>query len=642
MLADVPLKRIDSNPWQTRPIDAEHARSLADDIRANGLLQPPVARIMRLGLYLVDPAVYGGVLSTLGDEPDARVQLALGHHRLAAYRLLAAEDEERWGRLPLDVRQLDSYQMALAAWSENEKRRDTNALERAKAIERMSHDFGWTQTAIAEKLGISRPVVSNSLRLLTLPAEVQQRIAAGELSERQAMALVPMFDLPQATLNAYEKGGYAWPKPADVLKSAGERSSDMLRHDVAQVIEKATNPVDGRWSGHAFEDRYMKATICDACPETVKTSNGLRCPHKSCFKRKAAAWAELRSAAASAASGIPIAPAEVGWGEYDSLTNVPHPLKIVADGCPNLRLRYVDRIGSAMFAVDGFTDVEIICLHGKDGKCTCGRAAKAAATRADPDHQAEMAAKKRIDEEIIEPTVAAVLAGLECEHVGVWRSMVAALSFSNRIHDDDDLPTLKQKLARELAFKSTYEWSDKTNFGQAKEVFEKRLLALGLPAPWATTPLENVKRHWARISGWIEGRRWWQYDYELNTEALQGNSDNLAQLLADVSQIEPSEETLNLTRQIRLAKATLVDLLSLSARFVISPGQRRSNPRRVCEALLTREVGGIEFEKTLATAQAAELRYALLLSDSAGRTLAIVARLAEVETEPAGEAIPGL
>jgi ParB/RepB/Spo0J family partition protein len=633
MLAEVPLDRIDSNPWQTRPIDAEHARSLADDIGANGLLQPPVARIMLHG-HLVDPAMYGGVLPALGDEPEAKVQLALGHHRLAAYRLLAEVDAAQWARLPLDVRQLDSYQMALAAWSENEKRRDTNALERAKAIERMSHDFGWTQAAIAEKLGISRPVVSNSLRLLTLPDEVQTRIAAGEVSERQAMALVPMFDLPKATLNAYEKGGYGWPKPADVLKSAGERSSDMLRRDVAQVIEKATNPVDGRWSGHAFEDRYMKAPTCDACPETVKSGSGLRCPHKSCFDRKAAAWAELRVDAASAASGIPVAPAEVKWDESESLTNVPHPLKIVADGCQNLRLRYVDRIGSAMFAVDGFTDVEIICLHGKDGQCTCGRAAKAAATRADPDHQAEMAAKKRIEKEIVEPAVAAVLAGLESEHIGVWRNLAAALLFGNQIKDDDDLPTLKRKLASYLARKNSWEWQDKLNFGQAKEVFEKRLLDLGLPAPWATTPLENVQRGWSRIAGWIEGRRWWKYDYEVNTEALQGNSDNLAQLLADVSQIEPSEETRALTRQMSMARVTLVDLLAMPSRFDMSTS-RRSSPRQVCEALLAREVGGIEFEKTLATAQAAELRYALLLSDSAGRTEALAARLAEVEASAA-------
>ena len=104
---------------------------------------------------------------------------------------------------------------------------------------------------------------------------------------------------------------------------------------------------------------------------------------------------------------------------------MPQPDKVVAKRCPNLRLRWTgdDRQTMTRLRVAEYPDVEIICLHGKDGRCKCASAAKAAATKADPDIQEQKAIEKRIQTEIIEPARAAVLEGLQSGHLGVWREL---------------------------------------------------------------------------------------------------------------------------------------------------------------------------------------------------------------------------
>lgn len=643
----IPLGRIDGNPWQTRPVDGGHARMLADDIRANGLLQAPVGRIMLHG-HLVDPALYGGAAPALGDEPEARMQLALGHHRLAAYRLLAEEDggpDGPWGRLPMEIRQLDSFAMALAAWSENEKRRDVNPLERARAMERMIHDFQWTQATVAEKLGVSRPVVSNALRLLTLPAEVLTKVESGELSERKAMALVPMYDLPATTLKAYEKASFSYPRPSELLEHSDGYSSDRLRERVVEVIEKATTQLDGQWIGYVFDDRYVKAPMCDECGERVqaKQGNKARCPHKACFERKGLLWKTLRLGLASQVTGIAVVPDELSYSDYASLSNVPNPGQIVAKGCANLRLRFVEN-GETRFRPDGFDDVEIICLHGKDQRCTCGQAAKAAATRADPDHQAERAAEKRIAEEIVEPACAAVLKALEEGQLEVWRMIATSVGYNQA--RGEDLATLKASIARGIAFREAWAWKDEFDFGQAKETFEKRLTTLGLALPWAVTPLEDAQRRYGRIREWIERREFWNFDFELNLKAIEGNVFNLEKLVDVVDAMDAVDGVDALRWQIGGSLDTLRRLAPVAEELNALRRAPRStiiNLRVRCDHLLQKEVGGLEHNQVLAQATAPELRYALLFADTLGRAQVLGARLAELEAAaPADVALPRL
>lgn len=202
MYMEVPLTDIVSNPWQTRrgqPPD--YIQSLALDIASNGLLQTPVGRLL-LGSEIapVDEITAAQLTGEIPD--DCRVQLAFGHNRLSAYKWLLdlgpfSDIGGDWSSMPVELKPLTDEQMASFAWSENEKRRELSPIERAQAIARRIQDFGWSHEDAAENLGISRPSISNALRLLKLPDTVQDRLHAGEISERQAMALLKIFEQPE-------------------------------------------------------------------------------------------------------------------------------------------------------------------------------------------------------------------------------------------------------------------------------------------------------------------------------------------------------------------------------------------------------------------------------------------------------------
>jgi ParB-like chromosome segregation protein Spo0J len=630
----IPLDRIDDNPFQTRQgYDEAGITELAADIYARGLLQAPVGRMV-----------------------GERVQLAFGHRRLRAFRQLreapipgpspVATGEGKWGAMPVNVQVLSDEQMALAAWSENTQRKDVSAIEEAQAIQRMMARFGWSQAEIGVKLGVDRSTVANKLRLLRLPEEVQARVANREVSERQAMALLPMYDLPASTLNAYERQSYCWPRPSEVVKDAANLSSDRVREKVEEVIAKATMDLDVPWTGwDDWRDAAgrLKAAKCDECGERVQRRGTWRCPHKTCWEHKQEHWKTLRVYQAGVKTGIEAAPAGMEYGECASLTNVPHVEQVIAKRCTNLRLRWVGNDnggGVARVRVEGFPDVEIICLHGKDGRCTCGSAAKAAATRADPDIQAQRAAEKRIAEEIVEPACAAALAALEAGDAGVWRALAATATTGGQVvRNDDDLATVKAKIARGLVFREAWAWRDKADFGQAKEVFEQRLAALGLALPWAVTPLEDVQRRYGRIREWMVQRRWWRWDYEINVDAVAGNAVNLEKLLDGMDSVDGVDGVDALRRQMRSDVNALQRLAPIAEemnKLRIGLGVDARMRARCDELLARREVGGMEFEQALAQARGPELRYALLWAEELGRIEALSGRLREMETERDG------
>lgn len=150
MIISVPIDRIDPNPWQTRlsEPDPEYIKELAMDIAANGLLQFPVGRLMTaLGaaVFFETPPDSQN-LHDLIDLAGDYIQLAFGHNRLAAYKYMhnmsADTGKDKWARMPVDIRVLTDEQMATLAWSENEKRRDVNPIERALVIEADYDDIG--------------------------------------------------------------------------------------------------------------------------------------------------------------------------------------------------------------------------------------------------------------------------------------------------------------------------------------------------------------------------------------------------------------------------------------------------------------------------------------------------------------------
>lgn len=256
------LELIDPNPWQTRlNEDPAHVDEIAHSIKAMGMMQTPTAR-------------------KIGD----RYQLVFGHTRLAAYKLLETLGQDGYSYFPLVIHDLDDEQMAIAAFEENEKRRDLNPVEKAKAVRKMLDDFGWTQKLVAEKLHIDRSGVSNMLRMLRLPKDVLESVAAGDLPVRSAMALIPIFETTTSeqvkledrfgdSLNDFLTGAKKGEVNSDVIRARIELYMNFLRPQSEQlslvdqpvVIENDTitaneEPVEAPMPGQFMPEPPSKPT----------------------------------------------------------------------------------------------------------------------------------------------------------------------------------------------------------------------------------------------------------------------------------------------------------------------------------------------------------------------------------------------
>jgi ParB family chromosome partitioning protein len=171
-LLEVEIGRIEPNPLQPRrQVDDDQLAELADSIREHGLLQPL--------LVTQRPGPPGA---------PARYQLIAGERRWRAARLAGLTT------VPVVVREAAGPQALELALVENIQRADLNPLEEATAYRHLAEEFGLTQEEIGQRVGKSRFAISNTLRLLQLPASVQRAILDGQLSEGHARALLGLRD----------------------------------------------------------------------------------------------------------------------------------------------------------------------------------------------------------------------------------------------------------------------------------------------------------------------------------------------------------------------------------------------------------------------------------------------------------------
>ncbi|MFE3180269.1 ParB/RepB/Spo0J family partition protein [Streptomyces violascens] len=165
--AELPIDSITPNPRQPREVFDEDALSeLVTSIKEVGLLQPVVVR-------------------QTGPE---RYELIMGERRWRSCREAGLE------RIPAIVRETDDEKLLLDALLENLHRAQLNPLEEAAAYDQLLRDFKCTHDQLADRIGRSRPQVSNTLRLLRLSAPVQRRVAAGVISAGHARALLSVED----------------------------------------------------------------------------------------------------------------------------------------------------------------------------------------------------------------------------------------------------------------------------------------------------------------------------------------------------------------------------------------------------------------------------------------------------------------
>lgn len=165
---------IDPNPRQPRQVFDEEALSeLVHSIREFGVMQPIVVRAM----------------------PDAdgstRYQLVMGERRLRATQQAGLDT------IPAIVRETADDSMLRDALLENIHRAQLNPLEEAAAYQQLLDEFGVTHDELATRIGRSRPLISNMIRLLRLPIPVQRRVAAGVLSAGHARALLSLEGGPE-------------------------------------------------------------------------------------------------------------------------------------------------------------------------------------------------------------------------------------------------------------------------------------------------------------------------------------------------------------------------------------------------------------------------------------------------------------
>ncbi|CAN3131824.1 ParB/RepB/Spo0J family partition protein [Mycobacterium sp. smrl_JER01] len=174
---EIAPSQIDPNPRQPRQVfDEEALAELVHSIREFGLMQPIVVRAV--------PA---------GDEASSpRYQLVMGERRWRAAQLAEV------ATIPAIVRETADDSMLRDALLENIHRVQLNPLEEAAAYQQLLEEFGVTHDELAARIGRSRPLITNMIRLLRLPIAVQRRVAAGVLSAGHARALLALEGGPEA------------------------------------------------------------------------------------------------------------------------------------------------------------------------------------------------------------------------------------------------------------------------------------------------------------------------------------------------------------------------------------------------------------------------------------------------------------
>lgn len=227
----LPVAAISRNPRQPRSqMGQEELEELAASIRKNGILQPLIVAPM---------------------EEPGKYTLIAGERRLIAAGMVGLE------AVPVIVREASEQERLELALIENVQRADLTPLEAAEAYRQLADDFNLSHEQISEQLGKSRVSITNTLRLLKLPEDVQRALAAGEISEGHARALLglPTEKAQSAVLQAIIKHELNVRKTEDLVrKYLGQRppsaAKPALKPDVSFLEERLRQRLGTRVNLH--------------------------------------------------------------------------------------------------------------------------------------------------------------------------------------------------------------------------------------------------------------------------------------------------------------------------------------------------------------------------------------------------------
>lgn len=178
---EVEIGKISTNPFQPRThFDEEKLKELSNSIKNHGIIQPLV-------------------VTRKGDDFEL----------IAGERRLQASKEAGLAKVPVVIRDIDNKEKLEWAIVENVQRHNLNPVEEARAYKRLMDDFDLTQEEVAKKMGKSRSVVANKIRLLDLPVDVQKSLVEGKITEGHAKAILALDDNQKriALLDMIIKGG---------------------------------------------------------------------------------------------------------------------------------------------------------------------------------------------------------------------------------------------------------------------------------------------------------------------------------------------------------------------------------------------------------------------------------------------------
>jgi ParB family chromosome partitioning protein len=251
---EVDIDLIAPNPQQPRSVfEPEALAELADSIRQHGIIQP----------LLVSHAD--------GASPGA-YQLIAGERRLLAAR------QAGLSRVPVVVRESNPQSLLELALVENLQRADLGPLEEAAAFRRLADDFGLTQEDVAARVGRSRSAVANSVRLLSLPDEIQASLARGEITAGHARALLGIVDpaeqrrtwqriveagLTVRDAEALAKRGTRTVQPPVAIRRAPEivALEEKLQSQLGTKVDLVRGRKGGKLTIHFYSDEELEALI---------------------------------------------------------------------------------------------------------------------------------------------------------------------------------------------------------------------------------------------------------------------------------------------------------------------------------------------------------------------------------------------
>ena len=210
----VQIKDIQKNPYQPRKeFSEEKIQELAQSIKENGLIQPIIVR----------------------KSP------VLGYEILAGERRYRASIVAGLSEVPVIVKQLSDQDMMLHSIIENLQRENLNPIEEAKAYQSLI-DKGFTHTEIAEKMGKSRPYITNLVRLLGLPKHILTEVESGRLSQAHARLLIQLSsDKQDKLLNRIQTENLSVRQVEQILqktKKISKKEKDYFVKEEEQTLKK--------------------------------------------------------------------------------------------------------------------------------------------------------------------------------------------------------------------------------------------------------------------------------------------------------------------------------------------------------------------------------------------------------------------